>query len=115
LDAPENPNPEKTGGGFRPEVPPPPLDYQTGFRPPPGEPPYNPKEHEAKTARNLAYWLMALLGVSVLTQYGTLGLLVWLNRTEAIPNFEHLFNACFPVIAGLASSAVTYYLTKERK
>jgi hypothetical protein len=44
-----------------------------------------------------------------------MGLLVVYNKSDAIPNFEHLFNAVLPVLAGLTGSAVTYYLTKEKK
>jgi hypothetical protein len=73
------------------------------------------KVHEATTARNLAYVLVFMLFISIVAQYVTLAVLVWLNRSEAVPNFEHLFNSWLPVIAGLTSSAVTYYLTKERR
>jgi chromate transport protein ChrA len=44
-----------------------------------------------------------------------MGLLTLYNRSEAIPNLEHLFNAVLPVLAGLTGSAVTHYLTKDNK
>jgi hypothetical protein len=73
------------------------------------------KAHEAKTARTLTFVVVAMLGVSIVLQYGTLLVLTIYNRGEAISTFEHLFNAVLPVLAGLTGSAVTYYLTKERK
>ena len=84
----------------------------TGYQPPALD---ALKMHEATTARHLAYVLIAMLFISIAAQYATLAVLVWLNRSEAVPNFEHLFNNWLPVIAGLASSAITYYLTKERR
>ena len=71
------------------------------------------KKQTAETARNLAFALVAMLGVSIAVQYVVLSVLVWRGHNDAVPNFEHLFNAWLPVIAGLASSAVTYYLTKK--
>lgn len=71
--------------------------------------------HKAKTARTLTFVVVTMLGLSVVLQYGTMAALVVYKRTEAIPNFEHLFNAVLPVLAGLTGSAVTYYLTKEKK
>jgi hypothetical protein len=73
------------------------------------------KAHEAKTARTLTFVVVAMLGASIVLQYGTMGLLTFYGKSEAIPNFEHLFNAVLPVLAGLTGSAVTYYLTKEKK
>jgi hypothetical protein len=73
------------------------------------------KEQEARTARTLTFVVVAMLGISIALQYGTMGLLIVYNKSDAIPNFEHLFNAVLPVLAGLTGSAVTYYLTKEKK
>jgi hypothetical protein len=73
------------------------------------------KAHEAKTARTLTFVVVTMLGLSIALQYGTMGVLIVYNKTEAIPNFEHLFNAVLPVLAGLTGSAVTYYLTKEKR
>ena len=73
------------------------------------------KAHEAKTARRLTFVVVTMLGLSIALQYGTMGVLIAYNKTEAIPNFEHLFNAVLPVLAGLTGSAVTYYLTKDKK
>ena len=73
------------------------------------------KAHEAKTARTLTFVVVAMLGLSILIQYVLLGVLTVYNKSDAIPTFEHLFNAVLPVLAGLTGSAVTYYLTKEKK
>jgi hypothetical protein len=82
---------------------------------PPEDPPFDAGQHRAVTAQHLAYWLLGILGTSVVAQYVTLHVLIWNGKGEAVPLFEHLFNAWLPVISGLASSAVTYYLTKEGK
>ena len=73
------------------------------------------KANEAKTARTLTFVVVALLGLCILLQYVTMGVLTIYNKPDAIPNFEHLFNAVLPVLAGLTGSAVTYYLTKDKK
>jgi hypothetical protein len=73
------------------------------------------REHEAKTARTLTYVLAGMLGVCILIQYVMMAVLVRYNKNEAIPSFEHLFNAVLPVLAGLTGSAVGFYLTKEKK
>ena|ERR1017187_7803088 len=102
--------------GSSPLLPPNLPQTQTGVTfQPPQKPPFDVKQHRAETAQHLAYWLLGILGTSIFAQYATLHLLIWRGRYEAIPSFEHLFNAWLPVIAGLASSAVTYYLTKEDK
>jgi hypothetical protein len=44
-----------------------------------------------------------------------LAVLVIHGKNDSIPSFEHLFNNVLPVLAGLTGSAVTYYLTKEKK
>jgi len=102
-----------TPPGFSPTKQPPSSEDGTGFQPPAN--PHELKAHEAKTAPLLTYGLVLLLAASVCAQYAVLAVLVCKNRAEAIPNFEHLFNTWLPVIAGLASSAVTYYLTREKK
>jgi hypothetical protein len=73
------------------------------------------KKVEAETARKLAYTLVCMLGLSVILQYGVLAILAVHNRCDSIPIFEHLFNTWLPVIAGLTSAAVTYYLTREKR
>jgi len=73
------------------------------------------KEHEAKTARTIALALLWMLGLSILIQYVTTAVLVVEGKADATATFEHLFNTVLPVLAGLTGSAVTYYLTKEKK
>jgi len=91
---------------------PPNLDQGLGFQPPSE---IDLRGHEAKTARTLTYVLVGILAVSILVQYGTLAVLVIHGKNDSIPSFEHLFNNVLPVLAGLTGSAVTYYLTKEKK
>jgi hypothetical protein len=95
-----------------PTLRPPTEDEGRGIQPPSK---IDIKEHEARTARTLTYVVVGMLGFSILVQYGTMAALTFYKQTEAIPNFEHLFNAVLPVLAGLTGSAVTYYLTKEKK
>jgi len=100
----------RVGGAFIPDELPS-HDKGFGFEPPKLDIP----AHAARTARTLTFVVVAMLGLSIALQYGTMGVLIAYNKTEAIPTFEHLFNAVFPVLAGLTGSAVTYYLTKDKK
>jgi len=109
---PEQPDRSEIIGFGRIELPKPPSpDEGFGYQPPSKIDPHT----EARTARTIAFSLVTLLVVSVVAQYAALIILTIYNRGDAIPNFEHLFNNCFPVLAGLVGSAVTYYLTKEKK
>jgi hypothetical protein len=87
------------------------LPVQTGYQPPNSDDIL--KHRHAETARKLAYWLVAILAGSFLFEWSALSLfnLDEPHRTA----LEHFFNAWLPVIAGLASSAATYYFTKEGK
>ena len=87
------------------------TDEGRGIQPPPT---IDLNEHKAKTARTLTFVVVGMLGASVIVQYGMLAVLLYHNKVDAIATFEHLFNAVFPVLAGLTGSAVTYYLTKEK-
>jgi hypothetical protein len=71
------------------------------------------KAQEAQTARFLAIALSSALGASVILQYTVLAVLACRDMKDDIPVFEHLFNSWLPVISGLTSSAVTYYLTRR--
>lgn len=103
---------ENVGGAWNPKRQPLSENQGTGFQPPAK---IDIKEHEARTARTLTYVLVGMLAMSILVQYGTMAVLVANNKGEAIPTFEHLFNAVLPVLAGLTGAAVTYYLTKDKK
>lgn len=107
--APEPGDDQSTDGAFVPRHPP---VENLGFqlKPNPSIP-----ERESRVASTLAYVLAGLLAFAIVLQYAALGVLVYRNRMDAIPTFEHLFNAVLPVLAGLAGSAVAYYLTKEKK
>jgi len=96
-------------GFVPPELPP--ADQGRGIQPPPT---IDLNAHKAKTARTLTFVVVAMLGGSIIIQYGMLAVLTYHNKTEAIATFEHLFNAVLPVLAGLTGSAVTYYLSKEK-
>src|SRR5436305_4956241 len=105
MGAPNNPNPEQLLGP--PPVQAPAIDFRTG--PPAPNFEESRRGQHALTARTLAYWLIGILGGSVVLQYAALIVLICKQRPEESPVFEHLFNAWLPVIAGLASSAATYY------
>ena len=108
MAAPDNPNPEPQSG-LRPDVPPLPPDQRTGYAPDPKF-----EDTKAKTARKLAYFLIGLLTLVSIMQYLTIHALVWQGKLDSVPVFEHLFNAVLPVVAGLASSAATYYFTRDK-
>jgi hypothetical protein len=100
--------------GFLPTQHPPTAEQGFGIQPP-SNPDSLRTQHEAETARTLAYALVWILAGSIVLQYGTLCALIWRNHGDAVQNFEHLFNAWLPVIAGLNGAAIGYYLSKERK
>src|ERR1700723_2106088 len=94
-------------------LPPPIVENEHfGIRPPSN---INLEDHEARTGRFIAIALVIVLVVSIVSQYVALIILTIYHREDAVPSFEHLFNASFPVLAGLVGSAVTYYLTKKGK
>ncbi len=109
MVAPDNSKSEPKAG-FHPDTAPPPLDQRTGLQPPST---INSKQHKAQTARTLAYWLVGILAGSVILQYVTLMILIGWGNVKEVEYLEHLFNAWLPVVAGLASSAATYYFTKQ--
>jgi hypothetical protein len=72
------------------------------------------KKHEVTTARVLAYMLVVTLFLSVALHYA---LTVWLllnEKTAIVEVTSNIFTTWLPVISGLAGSAVTYFLTKEK-
>ena len=96
--------------GFRPEVPPPPPEQQTGFQPNLSD---LLKKQHAETARTLAKWLVGILAFSIILQYVSVVLLVLLRRDDGLKVLEELFHSWLPVVSGLASAAATYYFTRE--
>jgi hypothetical protein len=103
----------RTYSGSGPTLPKtaPPPDQNVGFQPPSK---IDPKEHKARTARTLAYWLVATFGGSIICQYVMLWLLIHWGHLKEVEYAEHLFNAWLPAITGLASSAAAYYFAKDK-
>jgi hypothetical protein len=56
-----------------------------------------------------------MLGLTFVTNVVTLIVLTVKNRLDAVPSFERMFAVWVPLVSGLVGSAVTYYLTKEKK
>ena len=91
------------------------LAEETGRR---WQPPshLDPKaERESKTARIIAISIIGLLGVALVLDFGSTAVLASYNRLDAEPFFERRFNTWLPLLSGLAASAITFYLTKEKK
>ena len=72
-------------------------------------------KHRAYTARNLAYWLVFLLGFSWFVHYGATLYFEWQGKDEAAENLSKTFSSWLPIISGLVGGAVTYYFTRENK
>jgi hypothetical protein len=73
------------------------------------------EQHRANTARHLAYALVAILALSVLSQYVSTMILIFSGKTDAIPNLDKTFNILMPILSGLVGGATTYYFTRERR
>jgi hypothetical protein len=73
------------------------------------------KVRESQTARHIAITLLVMLGLTFVTNVVTLIVLTVKNRLDAVPSFERMFAVWVPLVSGLVGSAVTYYLTKEKK
>jgi hypothetical protein len=73
------------------------------------------KVHEAKTARTIAISLLVMLGLTFVANIVTLAVLTVNNRIDAVPSFERMFAVWTPLLSGLVGSAVTFYLTKEKR
>jgi hypothetical protein len=73
-----------------------------------------PWRHRAETARRLAYFLCALLAFSFLCHFTGAAIVVIYGKPETAAIFKDVFTLWLPVIAALASSAVTYYFTKQK-
>ena len=71
-------------------------------------------KHKAITARWIAYLLIIMLGGSFVIHYGFMAWLASQNKTAAMEVVARTFGAWLPVISGLAASAVTYFVTKDR-
>jgi len=72
------------------------------------------KHHREVTARWLAKALIVMLAASALVHYLTVAVLLYLDKADVADRLGNFFNAWLPVISGLAGSATTYYLAKEK-
>ncbi len=73
------------------------------------------KVRESQTARHITITLLLMLGVTFVINYVVMILLTMKNRLDAAPLFERMFSVWMPLLSGLVGSAVTFYLSKERK
>jgi len=78
--------------------------------------PFDHTKQKADTARNIAYALVAILGVSVLLHYAVISFthLPADKIDQRLEAYKAAFNAWLPVASGLVSAAVTYYFTRDR-
>jgi hypothetical protein len=72
------------------------------------------KKHKAMTERALAIALLVILTVSVLGHYTMTAWLELQGKTGAVEAGNSIFTTWLPVISGLASSAVTFFFTREK-
>jgi hypothetical protein len=75
--------------------------------------PFHPARHKAETKRKLAFLLVWIMAISVGVHYGVCVFLHAYKLTDAAEAMSKVFNIWLPLISGLASSAVTYYFTKD--
>ena len=77
--------------------------------------PFDHAKQKADTARNIAYALVAILGVSVLLHYFLISFTALPAESPLrLEAYKAAFNAWLPVASGLVSAAVTYYFTRDR-
>lgn len=72
------------------------------------------KKERAETTRKLAYVLVGILALSFVIHYTIMAILLFTNRTAGVEALNTIYTTWLPVISGLASSAVTYYFTREK-
>jgi hypothetical protein len=75
---------------------------------------FHEEQHRADTARRLAYWLVIILGGSILAHYITTLVLEIYGKRDAVESLSQIFNSWLPVISGLVGGATTYYFTREK-
>ncbi|MGD0002856.1 MAG: hypothetical protein ABSE06_01360 [Anaerolineaceae bacterium] len=87
----------------------------TGIGPGEGEFAVDPlKKARAQTTRTLAYVLIGILASTFILHYTIISIMLFTQRTYGIEPLNSVFTTWLPVISGLASSAVTYYFTREK-
>ena len=77
------------------------------------------QEHEARahrdvTIKQLAILLIAMLGITVVTHYIVVAILVIRGKDVAAEALNRVFNIWLPVISGLVGAAVGYYFGRDR-
>lgn len=76
--------------------------------------PFHEAEHRAHTARKLAYWLVGLLGATILVHYICVMILEVEGKHEAVESLSSIFQSFLPVISGLVGAATTFYFTQKK-
>src|SRR5882762_3536088 len=76
--------------------------------------PFHEAQHRADTARRLAYWLVVVLGATMLVHYSSVMFLEIEGKHEAVESLSSIFHAFLPVISGLVGGATTFYFTREK-
>jgi hypothetical protein len=71
------------------------------------------RRQHSDVARNLARWIVIILGGTIVLQYGTVLILALWKRDDAIKIVENMFHSWLPVISGLAGAAATHYFTER--
>lgn len=75
---------------------------------------FHEAKHRAHTARKLAYWLVVVLGTTMLVHYASVMFLEIKGKHEAVESLSSIFHAFLPVISGLVGGASTFYFTREK-
>ena len=73
------------------------------------------KMRESQTARHITMTLLVMLGITFVANLVTMIVLTVKNRLDAAPLFDRMFSIWMPLLSGLVSSAVGFYLTKDKK
>lgn len=76
---------------------------------------YDPRRHREGTAKLLAILFFSLLAALILVHYIGTVVLSALGKKEGADNLKSIFDVALPVLSSLASSAATYYFTKDRQ
>lgn len=69
----------------------------------------------AEHRRAVTLGLIMLLAVIIIGHYVAILALVWFGKDGNLDGLNNAFNASLPLVAGLVSSAVTYYFSKREK
>ena len=72
------------------------------------------KKDKAETTKRLAIILVVVLASSFIVHLIALMILLMTGKQTEADTLNQTFSTWLPVISGLASSAVTYYFTKEK-